>query len=118
MGLIELPKRGEIWLVQFGAARSGEPGKTRPAVVVSADDLVVENQTDLVVVVPISSSMAPSQLRPELAQATGLEQPSRAIPRAVRSVAAARLLRHVGEVTPEELAEINFSLALILSLEF
>jgi hypothetical protein len=31
------PHRGEAWLVSFGAARRGEPGEHRPAVVVSAD---------------------------------------------------------------------------------
>ncbi|TXB91664.1 type II toxin-antitoxin system PemK/MazF family toxin, partial [Mycobacterium tuberculosis] len=34
------PRRGDLWLVSLGAARAGEPGKHRPAVVVSVDELL------------------------------------------------------------------------------
>jgi mRNA interferase MazF len=33
------PQRGEIWLTSLGAARKGEPGKNRPAIVVSVDEM-------------------------------------------------------------------------------
>ena len=38
MASTDLPRRGEIWLVAFGAARRGEPGENRPAVIVSAEE--------------------------------------------------------------------------------
>jgi mRNA interferase MazF len=60
------PRRGEVWLVSFGAGRDGEPAKNRPAVVVSVDEQNVDaTAADLIVVVPLSSSRAPSPLRPE-----------------------------------------------------
>lgn len=34
------PRRGEIWLVSLGAARAGEPGKNRPAIVISVDEIL------------------------------------------------------------------------------
>jgi mRNA interferase MazF len=110
------PRRGEVWLVAFGAARRGEPGKHRPAVVISVDQLSTGTVADLVVVVPLSSSSAPSALRPEVADLEGVDRPSRAICRAVRGVARPRLLRRVGMLTPEKLIEVEAALGLILGL--
>jgi mRNA interferase MazF len=111
------PRRGEVWLVALGAARAGEPGKHRPAIVVSADELHNGADDELVVVVPLSSSRAPSALRPEIADVEGLDRPSRAIPRAVRSVARGRLLRRLGSLDSATLAEVERALALVLGLD-
>jgi len=105
-----------VWLVSLGAVRDGEPGKNRPAAVVSVDELGSGSPEDLFVVVPLSSSRAPSALRPEVPAAGGIDRPSRAICRAVRSVARPRLLRRVGVLEPATLAEIEHALALILGL--
>ncbi|MGH2855700.1 MAG: type II toxin-antitoxin system PemK/MazF family toxin [Solirubrobacteraceae bacterium] len=111
------PRRGEVWLTSFGAARPGEPGKNRPAIVVTADYLSVGSVADLIVVVPMSSSVAPSPLRPEVTDIEGVDRLSRAICRAVRGMARSRLLRCVGALTPETLTEVERALALVLSLE-
>ena len=111
------PRRGDIWLVSFGAARAGEPGKNRPAVVISIDQLNDQHDDDLIMVVPLSSSRAPSALRPEVSPAEGVERPSRAICRATRAVARARLLQRSGAVMPETLAEIERTLLVILGLD-
>jgi mRNA interferase MazF len=111
------PRRGDVWLTAFGAARLGEPGKNRPAIVVSMDHLTAGTAADLIVVVPLSSSRNPSVLRPEVDDPEGVDRPSRAICRAVRGVARSRLLRKLGEVTPQTLAEVERALALILGLD-
>ncbi len=111
------PRRGEVWLVSFGAARDGEPGKNRPAVVVSVDELSTSAPDDLVVVVPLSSTRAPSALRPEVPAGEGIDRASRAICRGIRSVACARLLRRLSTLTPDTLAEIDRALELILGLD-
>jgi mRNA interferase MazF len=111
------PGHGEVWLVSFGAARPGEPGKNRPAVVVSSDSLNTGTAADLVVVVPLSSSSAPSVLRPEVQDIDGLDQPSRAICRSVRGVARSRFLRRLGRLAPATLDEVERALALILDLD-
>jgi mRNA interferase MazF len=54
------PRRGEVWLVALGAARRGEPGKNRPAVIVSADRLSDGSSDDLIVVVPLSTCRRPA----------------------------------------------------------
>jgi mRNA interferase MazF len=111
------PRRGEVWLVSFGAARPGEPGKNRPAIVISSDSLGTGTAADLVVVVPLSSSSAPSVLRPEIQDIDGVDRPSRAICRSLRGVAHSRLLRRLGVLEPAALNEVERALALILELD-
>jgi mRNA interferase MazF len=111
------PRRGEVWLVSFGAGRDGEPAKNRPAVVVSVDEQNAgATASDMIVVVPLSSSRAPSPLRPEVPASAGVDETSRAICLAVRGLTRTRLLRRLGELTPEPLAEIEYALRLILGL--
>jgi mRNA interferase MazF len=109
------PRRGEVWLVSLGAARAGEPGKNRPSIVVSADELATGSPSELLVVVPLSSSVPASALRPEVL-AEGVERPSRAVCGAVRGVARSRLLRQLGTLSPAKLAEVDRALALVLNL--
>lgn len=111
----DLPKRGEIWLTAFGAARRGEPGKTRPAVVLSANELLIGSADELIIVVPFSSSVTPSILRPPIGPETGIDNPSAAICRAIRGVARSRLLRRIGEVGDEKMAEIERAVGLVLA---
>jgi mRNA interferase MazF len=111
------PRRGEIWLVSLGAARKGEPGKNRPAIVVSVDELLGAAEDELIVVVPLSSSLAPSKLRPQVSPSEGLSASSAAICRGVRAVARRRLLRRVGRAKPKTLAEVETSLAIVLGLD-
>jgi mRNA interferase MazF len=108
------PRRGEIWLAALGAARKGEPGKTRPVVVVSVDEILVGASHELIAVVPLSSSLPPSALRPLLGPETGIDNQSAAICRAVRGVARSRLLRHLGAVEKRQMAEIERALGLVL----
>lgn len=110
------PRRGEIWLVSLGAARRGEPGKNRPALVVSADELLSGAEEELIVVVPLSTSRASSALRPEISPDEGIDQPSAAICRGVRAVARGRLLRPIGEVERDTLSEVEQALATILGI--
>ena len=117
MASTDAPRRGEIWLVALGAVRAGEPGKTRPAVVVSVDELITGTPTDLIVVVPLSSSQAPSALRVEIARSAGVDRPSRAICRAVRAVVRPRLVDRLGSVESPVMEEIEAALALILGLD-
>ncbi len=111
------PRRGEIWLVSLGAARRGELGKTRPALVVSVDEILVGVQDELVVVVPLSRSRAPSPLRPTVSTAEGIEESSAAICRGVRAVSRRRLLRPIGKAKPETLSEVERALVMILGIE-
>jgi mRNA interferase MazF len=111
------PRRGEIWLASLGAARKGEPGKNRPAIVVSVDEISTGLEDELIVIVPISSSRAASPLRPEVSPDEGVERDSVAVCRSVRAVARRRLLRPVGETEPDTLREVEQALGMILGIE-
>ena len=83
------PRRGDLWLVSLGASRPGEPGKHRPAVVVSVQELLTGVPDELIVVVPVSGSRSGSPLRPPVCPAEGVDTDSVAICRGVRAVAPA-----------------------------
>jgi mRNA interferase MazF len=86
-------------------------------VVLSVDELNVgAGHEELIVVVPLSSSRAPSSLRPAVAPGEGVDRDSRAICRGVRAVACGRLLRRTGTVGPATLLEIEDGLKAILGL--
>lgn len=116
MTVLAEPARGEIWLVSLGAARKGEPGKNRPAIVISVDELNTGTDHDLFVIVPLSTSRVASPLRPLVPGSSGGDQ-GVAVCRAIRSVARPRLLRRLGETEEGTIAEIEHCLRLILGLE-
>ncbi len=109
-------RRGEVWLVAFGAARAGELGKHRPAVVMTADALL-ETADDLVCVVGVSSSRAASALRPKLGPESGVDRDSVVVCRAVRGVAPSRLISHLGVVPEATMTEIDNAIRFVLDLD-
>jgi mRNA interferase MazF len=111
------PLRGDIWLASLGAGRRGEPGKNRPAVVISADWIFSVENDELLVIVPLSRSRSLSAVRPHLGPETGIDHPSVAVCPATRGVAHARLLRRLGEVEPKKMAEIERAVELVLDLD-
>jgi mRNA interferase MazF len=111
------PRRGEIWLVSLGAAKKGEPGKNRPAIVVSVDEIATGLEDELIVVVPMSSSRAPSPLRPEISPDEGIERPSVAVCRGVRAVARKRFLQPIGQTGADALHEVEQALAMIIGID-
>ena len=110
------PRRGELWLVALGAGRTGEPGKHRPAVIVSVDEILAGVEDELVVVVPVSSSRSSTPLRPHVSTAEGVDTASVAVCRSVRAVARTRLLERLGTLAPATMLHIERALALILGI--
>lgn len=110
------PRRGELWLVALGAARAGEPGRHRPAVVISVDELLAGIDDELLVVVPVSSSRTASPLRPSVSPAEGVDIESVAVCRGIRAVARTRLLHRLGVLAPDTMHEIERAVALILGI--
>lgn len=110
------PQRGELWLVALGAARRGEPGKHRPAVIVSVDNVLTGIEDELVVVVPVWSSVAHNPLRPHLSPTEGVDTESVAVCRGVRAVARTRLVERLGALAPDAMHQIERGLALILGI--
>ncbi len=111
------PRRGDLWLVALGAARAGEPGKHRPAVIVSVDEILAGVGDELVVVVPVSSSRSSTPLRPVVSPDEGVDSQSVAVCRSVRAVARTRLLERLGTLAPHTMRQVERSLAMILGIE-
>jgi mRNA interferase MazF len=111
------PQRGDLWLVALGAPRAGEPGKHRPAVVVSVNEILAGIDDELVVVVPVSSSVAHNPLRPHVSPAEGVDAESVAVCRGIRAVARTRLLERLGTLAPDTMHQIERGLALILGIQ-
>jgi len=109
------PSRGEIWLVAFGAARKGEIGKTRPALVLSLDELQNGSPFDLITCVPLTTheSGGTSPLVPLLPAGDGLDQPSRVLSYAPRALVRSRFLRRLGRVSPSAMGQVMRARALI-----
>lgn len=111
------PKRGDLWLVRLGASHQGEPGKNRPAIVMSVDEINAGDPHELLVVVPVSSSRSASPLRPHIAPSEGVDVPSVAMCRAIRGVARARFLERLGAVRTGTLREVEIATAIVLGLQ-
>jgi len=112
------PRQGDIWLTAFGTARLGEPGKTRPALIISADGLIGSSAFDLVMVAPISASLTPTQSRPAISATleTGLTTDSVVVVRAVRNLSRTRLLQRLGAADASLMAGVQEILVALLGL--
>jgi mRNA interferase MazF len=92
------PRRGEVWLVDFGEPVGREQSGRRPAVVVSAD-LLNDSRAGVVVVVPITTTYRglPSHIEIDLGS-SGLDEASYAKCEDVKSISEQRLITRLGAV--------------------
>lgn len=109
-----IPKRGDIWLVEFDPARGAEIQKTRPAVVMNVKGI---GRLPLYIVVPVTD-WKPNystfswfvRLKPSVE--AGLRKESGADAFQVKSLAEDRFFRLLGQVTPDQLKDIAKAIAL------
>jgi mRNA interferase MazF len=93
-------------LVALGAARPGEPGKNRPAVVVSNNSTQGGLDTDLISIVPLTTARISTPLRPAIPAVGGLAEPSTAVCDAVRGLARTRFLKRLGALPTEFMGQV------------
>jgi len=108
--------RGDVVLVDFDPARSGEAAKTRPAVVVSSN--VVNAAAPVVVVVPLTSNLSrvyPSELVLPAAR-IGTDSDSKAQTHLVRHVSKRRIVKVIGHVPPDLMKALDGRLREVLGL--
>ena len=112
-----MPTSGEIVLLDLGVPKGHEAGFPRPAVVVTANDVLAET-TPIVQVVPLTTTVRDykAEVLIEADSTNGLDVDSAAQCQHIRSVAASRLGDTVGEVSPFHLRQIRETLALLLDL--
>lgn len=113
------PQRGEVWWANLGrpeAVMGHEQATLRPVVIVSAN-FVNESAADMVIILPITTSLRPvrSHIRVEPPEG-GLQHPSSVQCEQVRALSAGRLRERIGRLPPDTLRAIDRALRLILAL--
>ena len=108
--------RGEIWLAELNPIRGHEQAGRRPVLVVS-DDRFNRGPADLVIVLPITSTLRPIPSHIRLAPGEGgLRNPSAVLCEGIRSISKERLLERWGVVGAPALARIEDVLRILLRL--
>ncbi len=110
------PRRGEIWLVDFGEPIGREQSGRRPAVVTSADALN-EGPAGVIMVVPCTTTRRglPSHIEIDSGD-SGLDVVSYAKCEDLKSVSEQRLITRLGQVGPHVIFEISRVLRFLLEL--
>jgi mRNA interferase MazF len=111
-----LPRRGDIFLVDFDPARAGEANKIRPAVIITNDSANTHGSS--VVVLPISTKtepMYPFQLLLPVSR-TNLKHDSKAQTELLRSVSKSRLVKKLGFVPDDVMTDLDSRIKLHLGL--
>ena len=114
-------KRGDIYLVDYEPARGSEADKARPAVIVSNDGAnaaVARTGLGVVTLVPLTSNTSrvyPFQVLLS-AEECGLPKDFKVQCEHVRALAPERLLRAIGSVPRQRMAEIDVALRRHLAL--
>lgn len=106
------PRRGEVWWVRLDPTLGSEIKKTRPCLVMGTNVLNERRRT--VVVVPLSS--APQAAPPVLVPVICNGRRAIAVADQIRAVAKERLTRHMGEISPSDLASVEEALRMVLDL--
>lgn len=110
------PRRGEIWLVDFGEPIGHEQAGRRPAVIVSDDDLN-DGPSGLVIVVPVTSAHRGLPSHVEIDdERSGLDQISYAKCEDVKSVSDRRMISRLGNAPLDARFAIDRALRFLLSL--
>jgi mRNA interferase MazF len=116
MATAPIPKRDEIWLIDFDPAIGTEIRKVRPAVVISMDTI---GRLPLRMVVPITDWKPQYAGIPWFVLAsptTGLIKNSGADAFQTKSVSESRFVRLLGEITSAQLDEIASAIGLCVGV--
>jgi mRNA interferase MazF len=115
----ELPKRGEIWLVNFDPTVGAEIKKVRPAVVISSDSV---GKLPIKLIAPItdwktyfSANFWPVKIEPN--SINGLNKASAIDTLQLRGVDLQRFIHKLGSVSEITMLEIVASIATVIEFE-
>ena len=109
-----IPKRGEVWMIDFDPATGPEIRKIRPAVIINLDSI---GRLPLRIVVPITDwrdayMNYPWFVRIPASAQNGLIKDSGADAFQTKSVSETRLVRRLGELTHDQVEEVANAIAL------
>lgn len=104
--MVTAPRRGEIWLTDFGKPTGHEQGFLRPGIVVSASGFN-QARSGLVFAVPTTTTKRGWRTHVELDTETGLRQTSWALVEQLRATSTDRLRHRIGEVDAASMDHIS-----------
>lgn len=118
MATVPAPKRGDVWLIDFDPSIGAEIRNVRPAVVINLDSV---GRLPLRLVVPVTDwkpqyTGYPWFVELPASATNGLTKDSGADAFQVKSVALARFVDWMGEVTASQLDEIAEAIALCVGV--
>jgi mRNA interferase MazF len=114
-----LPRRGEIWLVEFDPGRGHEIKKTRPAVIIQND--IGNRYSPVTIVAAVTSKLSPTPYPVEVVVApskgNGLKLPSAIQLGQIRSVDRERLVKRLGALDVAIMRKVDEALKISLGLD-
>ena len=108
--------RGEIWLVGLDPTTGREQAGMRPALVISVD-IFNHGAAELVIAIPITSRAkgVPLHIKVDPPEG-GLSLTSYVKCEDVRSISTSRLIRKLGDVSPQTIESVEDRLKILLGL--
>lgn len=114
-----LPRRGELYWVDWSPHRGSEPGGRRPALIVQRDagNLAISYPNTVVVAVSSQGREIPLHVRLCPSQTNGLRNVSFVKCEQIFTIAKDRLGSRLGRLRAQEMNDVNEALRLNLGLE-
>ena len=106
-------RRGDVFWVELDPVRAAEMTKTRPCIVLSANEVNQRRRT--VVIVPLISTVEPARF-PLLIEAPSAGKDSKVRTEQIRVVDKTRLMDFMGRVNDSDLRNISQGVAKVLYL--
>lgn len=110
-------KRGEVWLVELGGPKGDhEQAGLRPAVILQTDHLTI---LSTIVIVPLTTQSKRAGFANTVWIAemeAGLDRDSVALCHQIRALDRRKVIRKLGDLTPERLSEIEIAISFVLGL--
>lgn len=114
--MARLIKRGELWIVDLDPGFGREVHKKRPALVISQNSL--HQDTTNAIIIPVSSQV-PQIIGIEMVlvgKDEGLDKQSVLLPVFVRSIDQDRLVKRIGKLSKDKLAQVEQALKIVLGV--
>ena len=106
-------QRGQVYWVALDPVHGSEMAKTRPCVILSANE--INRRRNTVVIVPLTSTSEPVHFPLVIAvPSAGIGSKARA--EHIRSVDKSRLMQLIGHISDEDLNQISHGVARVLGL--
>src|SRR5438445_9187950 len=110
------PRRGEVWLADLHPTRGREQGGRRPVLVLSAD-FFNAGPSDLIVILPLTSTLRDIPLHVVIRKGDGgTRNDSAILCEAIRSISKDRLISQWGTLSPGAMREVEDRLRVLLDL--